>query len=128
MQAPTILIIDDDLPLVRMLKSGLEGEGYATISGFDGQMAVNLARTQHPNLIVMDVNMPMTSGLKALEFLRKNQETAKIPIIFLSGEQSGTIYPFIESAQRVALIKKPLDIENLLSLVHQFLQKYHTAA
>lgn len=127
MQPPTILIIDDDMSLVRMLKSGLEGEGYDTICGFDGQMAINLARSRQPSLIVMDVNMPMTNGLKVMEFLRKNQETSKIPIIFLSGEQSGSIYPFIESAQRVAFIKKPLDMEHLLSLVQQFLEKYQTA-
>ncbi len=122
--AATILIVDDDLPVLQMLKSGLESEGYGTISGFDGQMALNLAKTRRPNLIIMDINMPMTNGLKAFEFLRKTKETAAIPIIFLSGEKSGSVYPTIESAQRVAFIKKPLDIEHLLSIVQKFLEQY----
>ncbi len=123
----TILVIDDDMPLVKMIKTSLEGEGYNVLTGFDGQMAVNLALTRKPHLIIMDVNMPMTNGLKALEFLRKTPATAHIPVIFLSGEKSGSIYPVIESSQRVAFIKKPLDIEHLLSLVRQYLQQYQSA-
>jgi DNA-binding response OmpR family regulator len=124
----TILVIDDDLPLVQMLKSGLEADGYSIVTGFDGQMAVNLAKTRKPNLIIMDINMPMTNGLKALEFLRKTPQTSTIPIIFLSGEKSGSVYPVIESAQRVAFIKKPLDMEHLLSMVKQVLRQYPTVS
>jgi CheY-like chemotaxis protein len=123
----TILLIDDDVHLVQMLKSSLEGEGYHVLTGFDGQMAVNLATTRKPHLIIMDVNMPMTNGLKALEFLRKTPATTQIPVIFLSGEKSGTIYPVIESVQRVAFLKKPLDIEHLLSMIRQYLQLYKAA-
>ena len=86
--AISILLIDDDLALLQMLKRALEDEGYGIVLGFDGQMALNLAKTRRPNLIIMDINMPMTNGLKALEFLRKAKETAAIPVIFLSGEKS----------------------------------------
>ena len=117
--APTILIIDDDMLVVQMLKAGLESAGYNTIIGFDGQMAIQLARTRKPNLIIMDINMPMTNGLKALASLRQTRETQDIPVIFLSGEPSGTVYPIIESVQRVSFIKKPLDLEHVLSLVRE---------
>ena len=58
----TILLIDDDVEIVRLLKEGMEADGYNTVVGYDGQMALNLARTRRPDLIIMDVQMPMTSG------------------------------------------------------------------
>jgi len=124
MNPPTLLLIDDDIPMIQMLREALEMEGYRVITGFDGQMALQMACTYKPNLIIMDVNMPMTNGLKALEFLRNIPDTARIPIIFVSGETSSSIYPAIESAQRVAFIKKPVEIDDLLSMTHQFLQQY----
>lgn len=120
----TILVIDDDLALIQMLKAGLEGEGYTVITGYDGQMALTLAKTRKPELIILDVNMPMTNGLKALDSLRKLPETVKIPVIILSGEKSGSVYPILETTQRVAFIKKPLDMEHLFSLMKQFLAQY----
>lgn len=126
--ASTILIIDDDPDIVRVLERDMRDEGYTVVSGHDGQMALNLARSRRPDLMIMDVQMPMTSGLKALEFLRKTPETKNIPIIFLSGARSDMIYPAIANAHRVSFIKKPIDLEQINSLVRQLLEKYRTAA
>lgn len=123
-----ILVIDDDQQLVQMLKSNFEGLGFNVVAGYDGQMAIQLARTAKPHLIIMDVNMPMTSGIKALEAIRKLPETARIPIIFLTGASSNAVYPAVEASTRVAYLKKPLDLEHLNSMVSQFLQQYHSAA
>ena len=120
----TILVIDDDPDIVKLLETNLQEEGYMVVSGHDGQMALNLAKTRRPNLIIMDVQMPMTSGLKALEFLRKTPETKDIPILFLSGARSDMIYPMIADAPRVSFIKKPLDLEQVNSMVREILQKY----
>src|ERR1041384_6849784 len=105
---PTIVIIDDDVHALRFEKAALEDAGDDVVTGSDGQMALHLAKTNHPQLMVMDVNMPMTSGLKALEFLRKSSDTKDIPIIFLTGASSATVYPTIEQEPRVAFLKKPV--------------------
>src|SRR4051812_23785010 len=115
MPIATVLLVDDDLGLVQMLKANLQAEGHNVITAYDGQMAIQLARMRKPNLIIMDVNMPMINGLRALEFLRRSQETARIPVLLLSGEKSSSIYPIIESVQRVTFVKKPIDLENLNS-------------
>jgi len=120
----TILVIDDDPDIVRILEHAMQEEGHSVLTGQDGQMALNLARSRHPDLIIMDVQMPMTNGLKALEFLRKMPETKDIPIIFLSGARSEIIYPMIANAPRVAFIKKPIDLEQISSLVRELLEKY----
>jgi CheY-like chemotaxis protein len=120
----TILAIDDDPSIVHMLKESLEQEGYKVLEGYDGQAALQLARTAKPSLIILDVNMPMINGLKALEFLRGMQETRNIPILFLSGETSSKLTPTLESAPRVAHVKKPIDLEDLNSIVKELIEKY----
>ncbi len=124
MAIPTILLADDDQPLVQLLKENLELEGYHVLTGLDGQVAVNLAMTQKPDLIVLDINMPITNGFDVLTYLRKTPETASIPIIFITGISSQTLYPVIDRHERVAYIKKPFDLNHLNSLVRQFLEKY----
>jgi CheY-like chemotaxis protein len=119
-----ILVIDDDQHLAKMIQDALEGRGHQVVVGYDGQMALSLARRHKPHLMVMDVNMPMTSGIKALEFLRQSPDTRDIPVIFLSGAASDTVYPTLEKNQRVAFLKKPLDLEELDSIVRHFLEKY----
>ncbi len=124
----TIVVVDDEMSVVQMIRASLESEGYKVIPGFDGQMALNLAKMHRPELMIMDVNMPMTNGLKALEFLRKTPETSAIPVIFLTGAQSAFVYPVLEKAQRVAFLKKPVDLEHLSEMVREFLRRYPKAA
>jgi two-component system cell cycle response regulator len=125
-QTATILVIDDDPAIVAMLREDLSSEGYQVLCGYDGQMAIRLARQKQPDLIIMDVAMPMTSGVKAFEILRDHAGTAAIPVIFITGELSKDVYPVIASAPRVAHVKKPMELENLNSLVREFLERYPT--
>lgn len=124
--ASTILVVDDDPSIVHLLKENLEQEGYRVLEGYDGQAALQLAQKMKPNLIILDVNMPMINGLRALEFLRGREDTKHIPILFLSGETSSKLAPTLESAPRVAHVKKPIDLEDLNSIVVQLLEKYPT--
>jgi CheY-like chemotaxis protein len=119
-----ILVIDDDPSLVHLMTENLEAQGYDVISGYDGQMAIALTRKEQPNLIIMDVNMPMTNGLKAMEVIRLNTETRHIPIILLTGEVSDKVFPLVQEASRVTHLKKPVDLEELNSLVRQVLNQY----
>jgi len=119
-----VVVADDDPAIVHLLQEDLLEVGCRVFGAYDGQMAVRLVRERHPHLIILDVNMPMTSGLKAFEYLRASEETAKIPVIFITGELSKDIYPVIAAASRVAHVKKPLDLENFNSLVQQFLSDY----
>ena len=119
-----ILVIDDDPSLVHLMTANLEEIGYTVISGYDGQMAINLAKTIKPHLIIMDVNMPITNGLKALEIIRLNPQSKSIPVILLSGETSDKVFPKVQETGRVLHIKKPVDLEELNSLIKQVLIKY----
>ncbi len=119
-----IVVADDDPLIVRLLQESLQELGHQVLCAYDGQMAIRLARQHRPQLIVLDVNMPMTSGLKAFEYLRASGETDKIPVIFVTGELSNDVYPSVAHAPRVAHVKKPFDLDSFNSLVQHFLDTY----
>ncbi len=110
--------------LVHMLRENFELDGHQVTCAFDGQMALRAARQNRFDLIILDVNMPMTNGLKVFEFLRMSSETQQIPVIFMTGELSKDVYPRIAQAPRVAHVKKPFDLESFNSLVRHFLDSY----
>jgi len=121
-----ILVVDDDPSIVHLLKEDLEIEGYKVLDGYDGQTAIQKARLARPNLIILDVNMPLLGGLKTLEYLRESPDTQRIPVLFLTGESSGNVAPHLAEQPRVAYVKKPIDLDDLNSLVRQLLEKYPT--
>ena len=117
----TILVVDDDPTLVNLMKEDLEAEGYSVLVGYDGQMAVQMARTNKPSLIVLDVNMPATSGLKAYEVLHAAGDMRLIPVIFLTGESSQKVPLAAGADARIAYLRKPIDLEEFNSLVRRML-------
>ena len=119
-----IVVVDDDPSLVNLMTENLEQQGYMVSQGYDGQMAIQMAIDEQPNLIIMDVNMPVTSGLMAMESIRKNPQTFEIPIILLTGETSDKVYHRADAAGRVMHIKKPIDLDELNSIVRDLINRY----
>jgi DNA-binding response OmpR family regulator len=81
----TILVVDDHRPTVALLEDALKPHGFAVVSaenGADGLVAVD---RQHPDLVIMDVQMPVLSGLDALRLLRQSLGERQLPVIMLSG-------------------------------------------
>jgi CheY-like chemotaxis protein len=119
-----ILVADDDPSMVHLLEEDLTLEGHKVVRAYDGHMALRLAQQQAFDLIILDVNMPIANGLKVFQFLRASAKTKKIPVIFVTGELTKNVYPVIAQDQRVAHLKKPLDLESFNSLVKLFLDRY----
>jgi len=119
----TILIAEDEPPILAMIQKELQSRGYMVLTANNGQTAISSAKKFKPDVIVLDVAMPMTSGLKAYESLRALPETSKIPVIFLTGLPSANVYPTVAHGVKVAHLKKPVDLDDLVSLIQQFLPK-----
>jgi DNA-binding response OmpR family regulator len=123
-----IVVIDDEKALADMVTMALESDGYRVYTGYDGQLGMQLVTQHKPDLIVTDVNMPFIHGGRVLEFVRRTPELKQTPLIFLSGAPANTVYPMMDANSRVAFLRKPLDIEELLSLVRSFLTQYPAAS
>lgn len=81
-----ILIVDDELNIRELLKFNLEKSGYKVIEAEDGQTAVTLAKTQKPELMVLDLMLPGMDGLEVCRLVKNSRETAAIPIIMLTAK------------------------------------------
>lgn len=86
----TVLVVDDSQTQVHALCQVLEQTGYRTIAAFDGQQGVAMARAHKPDLIIMDIVMPVMNGFQATRALRKDASMSGIPIIIVSGTQQAS--------------------------------------
>ena len=79
-----ILVVDDEVPIQRILRRNLTMSGYEVLVADDGKQAVEMARLHQPDLILLDLNMPGMLGLQVLKELRGSPQYAMIPIIVLT--------------------------------------------
>lgn len=79
-----ILVIDDDLAINELIKVNLELAGYKVLQAFDGIKGFALAKQELPSLVVLDVMMPDVDGFTVAQRIRKNPETAEVPILMLT--------------------------------------------
>ena len=110
-----ILVVDDDPVNVAMLEAVLTGAGYDLLSAQGGAGAIELANNEHPDLILLDVQMPGIDGFQTYETLQAEEATAHIPIIFVSAADD------VESKVRaldmgaVDYITKPFDKDEVVA-------------
>ncbi len=78
-----ILLVDDEAAIVQSLRYNLEKNGYAVATAGDGRTAVTLAQTEHPDLVVLDIMLPLLDGIEACKEIRR---TSRVPIIMLTAK------------------------------------------
>ena len=82
----TIMVVDDNPDIITIVKTILEGKGYAVLSASSGPELLNMLKTQKPDLIILDIMMPEMDGLEVLSRLKAVAETATIPVILLTAK------------------------------------------
>jgi CheY-like chemotaxis protein len=114
-----VLLVEDSADTRKMMKILLSGYGYDVIEAVDGIEAVDQAVVEKPDLILMDIAMPIADGLFAVEVIRQHKDLKKIPIIAVTAY--GDLYTDkAEEAGCVAVLQKPLNFEEF----EQVIQKY----
>ncbi len=116
----TILIVEDFEDSRILLKYLLERLGYEVLEAEDGFKAVEIAKRHIPDLIFMDMALPLINGLSATKIIRQFKETSSIPIIAITASRE-FIYPQAIDAGCNDLILKPLDIDKLQPMIEQYL-------
>jgi phosphate regulon transcriptional regulator PhoB len=122
-----ILIVDDEKDLVDLLSYNLEKEGYAVLRAYDGDEALKIIRSRKPDLILLDLMLPGIQGMEICRIVRKNPETAALPIIMLTarGEEVDRIVGLEMGADDY--VTKPFSVRELLARVRAVLRRYETA-
>jgi CheY-like chemotaxis protein len=123
-----ILLIDDDADFVAATKTVLESRPYQVIIATNGDEGLRKAREEKPDLILLDIIMPVEDGFTAAEQLKKDPKLADIPVLMLtsfSQKGGGTGIPRSRgyNLQAEDYIEKPISPEDLLALVAKYLKK-----
>ncbi len=123
MPRPKILIIEDDRSLAEVLEYNLNGAGYETIWAMDGQDGLNQARLRLPDLILLDLMIPVLDGLDVCKFLRASSDTRDIPIMMLTakGEETDELIGFSVGADDYVI--KPFSVKILLERIKSLLRR-----
>lgn len=109
-----ILIVDDSPTELHVLRRLLEKHGYQILVAHDAVQAIDLARRERPDLILMDVVMPGMSGFQATRKLARDQQTASIPVFIVSSknQESDRVWGLRQGA--VDYVLKPVDEHDII--------------
>ena len=113
MPPPTVLVVEDDPVILRLLEVNFELEGFDVLLAHDGAEGIDMARASTPDVIVSDIMMPKTSGLELVTTLKADDATSAIPIILLSAKaQTSDLKLGIDSGADDYVTKpfEPLDL------------------
>ena len=109
----TILVVDDERDLLTAVSGVLEDEGYDVIECSDGREALAKLATQKPDVALIDVMMPIMSGIELVDILRQDPRFKNLPIVIMSAVEAADI----DKAAYAGFLKKPFKLKRLLDLI-----------
>ena len=116
-----VLIVEDNAISMEFLCELVEAEGYRVLAATSGSEALSMARAEHPDLILMDIQLPGIDGLTVTRTLKAQQDTKEIPIVGISAYASHEDIDRALEAGCMAYLPKPLDMPRFLNLIKQLL-------
>jgi DNA-binding response OmpR family regulator len=119
-----LLLVDDDTLMRKSLTFGLERAGYRTTSAASAEAALEIAARQHPDLVLLDINMPGMDGLQALEHFKRQ---ANIPVIFLTARRRDLDEILGLELGADDYITKPVNLDILLARIKTVFRRMERA-
>ena len=114
-----ILVVEDHKDSCLWISAVLRQSGFTAVAAGDGPQAVRLARSERPDLILLDMHLPCGSGEFVLESLRKHESCRQIPVIIMSGDTSLDENALLEKGA-VAVFRKPVDVHAFLRAIKEW--------
>lgn len=121
MPGKKVMIVDDDPVARRVEYQALAAEKFETIIAADATMGLNLARTQKPDLILLDLGLPGGGGFTFLERLRRFPQLALTPVIVISGLDRAANEPRAMASGAIEYLEKPVPPGRLVDIVRRVL-------
>jgi CheY-like chemotaxis protein len=120
---PTILVVEDFEDNRFMMRRLLEMSGYHVLEAVNGEEAVDLACSELPNLILMDLSLPQLDGLAATRRIRQYPELRNVPIVAVSAHDTADFHADALAAGCNDYVTKPIDFDQLEALLSRLLPK-----
>jgi len=119
MDKKKVVIVDDEMYIRQLVNNALDRD-YTVLEASDGEEAIDITRTQQPDLILMDVLMPNLDGCTACYEIKKDEATRAIPVVMLTGIGHELNRKLAQEMGADGYITKPFNLQNLLDTVKQY--------
>jgi two-component system, cell cycle response regulator DivK len=120
---PTVLVVEDFEDNRFMMRRLLEMSGYHVVEAVNGNQAVELAESERPDIILMDLSLPMLDGLAATRRIREQNGPVRVPIVAVSAHDSADFHAEALAAGCNEYVTKPIDFDQLVQLLDRLLRK-----
>jgi DNA-binding response OmpR family regulator len=122
MGSKCVLVVDDDLTILNLVKTTLRHAGYEVVVAHDGQLALDQFREIHPDLAIVDIAMPVMDGYEVIQEMRKIEAGgAHIPIMILSAHDQALMRDYAAELGVDAYLTKPMTSTQLVNHVERLL-------
>jgi two-component system, OmpR family, alkaline phosphatase synthesis response regulator PhoP len=118
-----ILLVDDEADIVTSIKARLEANNYAVIVASDGQQALELARKEMPDLIILDLMLPKIDGYRVCRMLKFDDKYKHIPIFMFTARAQESDKKLGEEVGADAYILKPFELKSLMDKIKETLDR-----
>ena len=119
--AKTVLIVEDNELNMKLFHDLLDAHGYSILQTKDGMEALDIAREHHPDLILMDIQLPEVSGLEVTKWLKDDPELKAIPVIAVTAFAMKGDEERIREGGCEAYLSKPISVAKFIETVRHFL-------
>jgi DNA-binding response OmpR family regulator len=126
--AKTVLIVDDDHDILFAIRAAVESRGYRVITASDGNMGLNIAEREKPDLVIVDMMMPKKSGFLVLERLKAKGREWSPKMIMITANEGGRHRAYAEMLGVDEYIRKPFSMDKLLDSVKRLVPWERTQA
>ena len=120
---PTVLVVEDFEDNRFMMRRLLEMSGYRVVEAVNGEQAVEVAATERPDLILMDLSLPKLDGLAATRRIRQSDGLGEIPIVAVSAHDTSDFHADALAAGCNEYVTKPIDFDQHVKLLERLLHK-----
>jgi DNA-binding response OmpR family regulator len=117
-----VLVVDDHPPTLQLIRSSLEGHGWQVRTATNGAAGLLAIDEERPDLLILDVMMPVLDGFQTLDALQSREETKDLPVIMLTARSSDRDVAHGWRAGVTSYLTKPFSIDQLLKLVERVLE------
>jgi PAS domain S-box-containing protein len=122
-ETPLILLAEDNQANIDTMSGYLESRGYRLSLAKNGQQAIDIAKAQRPDLIIMDIQMPIMDGLEAMRHIRNDHQFVNVPIIALTALAMPGDREICLAAGANEYLTKPIKLKQLVVIIQQLLEK-----
>jgi len=121
MEKKKILIADDEMDILKSLSLRLKSEGFEVLTAADGFATTQVAVRDVPDLIILDIGMPVGDGHTVMQRLKNNMRTANIPVIFLTARSNQLDMEKAADQGAAGFVTKPFNSQYLMALIRKAL-------